>query len=88
MFPFNFVVGAAVGAAATYIYKDEPAKKRLGETGTKLKEGVSSFMASFRKKPEPEIEGMAEGVVEVVSEEVDAETIVANVEDSKQSNPT
>ena len=76
MFPANFVIGAAVGAATTYVFKDEPAKQKLIASGRKLKEGASSFMASFRKKPEIE----ADDVVEVVTEEVPAETIVDEVE--------
>jgi len=76
MFPANFVIGAAVGAATTYVFKDEPAKKKLIETGKKLKEGTSSFIASFRKKPEIEVDD----AVEVVTEEVAAETIVDEVE--------
>ncbi|MEZ5453132.1 MAG: hypothetical protein R3E93_10030 [Thiothrix sp.] len=68
MFPLNFVVGAAVGAAATYVYKDEPAKHWLGETGQKLKEGANSFMASFKQKAEDKADDAAE-VVEAVAEE-------------------
>ena len=62
MFPLNLVVGAAVGAAVTYVYKDEPAKQWLGESGRKLKEGASSFVASFKKKPVAQVEDSAEVV--------------------------
>ena len=81
MFPANFVIGAAVGAATTYIFKDEPAKQKLIETGKNLKEGTRSFIASFRKKPETESGDM----VEVVTEEVPAETVV---DDVKQEEST
>lgn len=79
MFPINFVVGAAVGAAATYVYKDEPAKQWLSETGNKLKEGASSFMASFKKKSEDTAETAGE-VVDSTAEEV-----VEKVEEVKEA---
>ncbi|MGB5598222.1 hypothetical protein J9253_15895 [Thiothrix litoralis] len=70
MFPLNFVVGAAVGAVTTYVYKDDNAKQWLNETSEKLKNGVSSFMASFQKKAEDKAEDAAEAVVTVVEEKV------------------
>lgn len=51
MFPINFVVGAAVGAAATYVFKDDSAKQWLSDTGVKLKEGARSLTSSFKKQP-------------------------------------
>lgn len=48
----NFIVGAAVGAVATYVFKDEQAKQWLDDTSKKLQEGAASFMDSFKKKPE------------------------------------
>ncbi|EIJ36786.1 YtxH domain-containing protein [Thiothrix nivea] len=79
MFPLNFVVGAAVGAATTYVYKDEPAKQWLSETGNKLKEGANSFMASFKKKSEDTTE-VAGKVVESTAEEV-----IEKAEDVKEA---
>lgn len=52
MIPLSFVVGAAMGAAGTYVAKDEPAKQWALETSKKLKEAAVSFMASMKKKPE------------------------------------
>jgi hypothetical protein len=52
MFPVNLFIGGAIGSIATYVYKDEKAKEWLSKTGQNLKEGTSSFIASFRKKPE------------------------------------
>lgn len=94
MFPMNFVVGAAVGAAATYVFKDESAKQWLSETGTKLKEGTSSFMASFKKNSEEQtenaaekVEAAAETVTESTTETVEtvAEEVADKAEDVKQT---
>lgn len=41
IFPLNFVVGAAVGAATTYVYKDEAARQWVNEKGSKLKGSLS-----------------------------------------------
>lgn len=84
MFPVTFVVGAAVGAATTYVYKDEPAQQKLIVTGKKLKEGVSSFIESFRDKPE-EAQAAPEELTEVVAEEIPAETIVEEAEDKVEA---
>lgn len=70
MVPVTFLAGAAVGAVAAYVYKDEEAKQWLSETGEKLKEGTASFMASFKKKPAEETEAPKTGeVVEGTVEE-------------------
>ncbi|CAA6807703.1 MAG: Unknown protein [uncultured Thiotrichaceae bacterium] len=87
--PMNFVVGAAVGAATTYVFKDDSAKQWLSETGGKLKEGSSSFIASFKKKPEEQAEDVVE-TVEAVAEsaaesvETAAETVVEKSEETQQ----
>lgn len=73
MFPLNLVVGAAVGAAVTYVYKDEPAKQWLRESGSKLKEGASSFVTSFKKKPAAQVETSAEAVSAEETKEAPAE---------------
>ncbi len=41
IFPLNFVVGAAVGAATTYVYKDEAARQWVNEKSSKLKGSLS-----------------------------------------------
>jgi hypothetical protein len=77
MFPIHFVVGGAIGSIATYIYKDEQAKQWLVKTGKNLKEGTSSFIASFRKKPEEaavETTSKAGEVVDAVVEKAEAAT--------------
>lgn len=48
--PVNFIVGAAVGAVSTYVYKDEAAREWISDTTSKVKEKSSSFIASFKKK--------------------------------------
>ena len=80
--PANFVVGALVGAVSTYVFKDEPAKEWLKDTRGKIKEGGSSFIASFKKKEDDSaaeiiekgevIEGVAEEIVEKKAEETTA----------------
>lgn len=52
MFPVNLLIGGAIGSVVTYVYKDEKAKQWAINTSKNLKEGSSSFIASFRKKPE------------------------------------
>ncbi len=78
MFPINFVVGGAIGSIATYIYKDEQAKQWLVKTGKNLKKGTSSFIASFRKKPEEavavETTSKAGEVVDAAVEKAEAAT--------------
>lgn len=49
MIPVVFVMGTAVGAAGTYVYKDEPAKQWVVETSKKLKEAAVFFMDSMKK---------------------------------------
>jgi hypothetical protein len=43
----GFIIGSAVGAVATFIYKDENAKDKV----LKIKESVSDII--FKKKDEP-----------------------------------
>ena len=64
MFPLPFVIGAAVGATGTYIYKDEPAKQWVLDTSKKLKDATVSFMESMKKKPEV---ATSEATVEVTT---------------------
>ena len=53
--PVNFLVGLAVGAATTYMYKDEKARHWVGSSTSKLKSGTGSVLGMFRKKnAEPE----------------------------------
>jgi gas vesicle protein len=68
--PMNFAVGALVGAAAAYIYKDEPTKEALSGTAVKLKNML------FKKKAEAvedqntdSVEVIEDAVTEAASEE-------------------
>lgn len=51
-----FVVGAATGAVATYILKDEPTQKRLKEGARQIGAGVGKTVSAFTpgRKEEPE----------------------------------
>lgn len=66
MIPLGFVVGAAVGAAGTYVAKDEPAKQWVIETSKKLKEATVSFVDSMKKKADV---AASEAKVEVTTAE-------------------
>ena len=82
MIPFNFVVGAAVGVASTYVYKDEKAKQWLTDTTTKIKQGVSSFVATVTKKADaPAAEVTATVTPEAPAAEPIAEVVVTKVEE-------
>lgn len=64
--PVNFAIGALVGAAATYVYKDASAKETLSSLGNKAKGGLDSTLGMFKKSPETNIE-----------EEISTESVVA-----------
>ena len=70
LIPMNFAVGALVGAAAAYVYKDEPAKEALGSTAAKLKGML------FKKKTEAvedkSVESVEDVAADVVEEVVEA----------------
>lgn len=53
MIPLNLVASAAVGAVSMYVYKDDSAKQRVVAAGKKLKDGATSLVTSFKKKPKP-----------------------------------
>jgi alkyl hydroperoxide reductase subunit AhpF len=45
------ITGAAVGAVSMFVYKDDNAKKQIMAVSKKLKDGATSLIASFKKKP-------------------------------------
>lgn len=45
----SFVIGSAIGALSTYIYKDDEAKEKVSGTALKIKSGISGL---FKKKEE------------------------------------
>ena len=49
-FPVSFAVGAALGATATYLYKDEPARERFFEKSKQLKDKAMEKIDAIRKK--------------------------------------
>ena len=74
VFPVNFAMGVVVGAAVTYLYKNDAAKEKLVATGEKIKEGVKSgtgrVAGLFKKSPKSEAdETEAAKTEEVGSEE-------------------
>lgn len=54
MFPTSFIIGAALGAVATYLYKDQPARQRLIEKSKQMKDKTTQKIKALRKKPEAE----------------------------------
>lgn len=71
MIPVTFIIGAAVGAAVTYVYKDDTSKTLVKQNSKKMKEKMSSLMAVFKKKPENEVvSGEVENVPDVAVETV------------------
>ena len=52
-----FIIGAVVGTAVTYVYKDDPSKQMLKDTGGKVTDSVSALtgkVTSMFKKDEVE----------------------------------
>ncbi len=49
-FPVSFAVGAALGAAATYLYKDVPTRERLVEKTKQLKDKTMEKINAVREK--------------------------------------
>ena len=72
MFPVGMFFGAAVGAAVTYVYKDDSTKARVGEATENLKNKVSSLIASFKAKPNESEDEMQNEVIDEVSQEATA----------------
>lgn len=66
--PMNFAVGALVGAAAAYVYKDESAKDAIGTAGAKLK-------GLLKKKADPVEEQEILEAVDIAEAEVKAEDV-------------
>lgn len=64
MLPVGMFLGAAVGAAITYAYKDDSTKAWLVKSSDDLKSKASSLVASFKTKAEPE---EAEAEVQVIT---------------------
>jgi hypothetical protein len=83
MFPLPFVIGAAVGATGTYVYKDEPAKQWVQDTSKKLKEAAVSFMDSMKKQPEEQAEASVEAAT--AAQTVVEGTVVTDKEETVKS---
>lgn len=71
-FPINFVAGAAIGAVAAYVVKDEMARNWVVDTSKKLKDQTGNFIDSMKKKP---AEGEATPAETVASETAATETV-------------
>ncbi|MGV6808431.1 MAG: hypothetical protein ACWA5U_00990 [bacterium] len=50
MVPVSFVTGAVMGAAATFVYKDEGVKQWFKDTGSSVSNTVTGL---FKKKEQP-----------------------------------
>lgn len=83
MFPLPFVVGAAIGATSTYVYKDEPAKQWVQDTSKKLKEAAVSFMDSMKKKPEEPAEASVEAAT--AAQTVEGTVVADKTEETAKS---
>lgn len=46
----SFIVGAGIGAASTYLYKDPEAREKVIAAGKKLKNQASDLICSLRNK--------------------------------------
>jgi len=65
-----FILGAAVGSAVTYVYKDDPSKQKLKDASGKLTDGVSALtgkVTSIFKKGEEEVAEVAEEAEDTVA---------------------
>ena len=54
MFPTSFILGAALGAVAAYLYKDQPVRQSLVEKSKRIKDKTVEKINGLRKKPETE----------------------------------
>lgn len=85
LIPANFAIGALVGAAASYVYKDDTAKEVLSSLGSKVKGGLDSAIGLLKQKPEVE-ESVISGETseDVVAAEQSTEDVMAEkTEDNK-----
>lgn len=72
LIPMNFAVGAIVGAAVAYVYKDDSAKEALGSTGEKLKSLFKKKTEAVEDQETVAVEGQDAEPAEVVAEATDA----------------
>ncbi len=84
MFPMNFVVGALVGVAGTYVAKDDPTRERLLETTQKIKAAATAFVDSLKKPAETTVTTDTTTTVDAVP----AETVVATTTPSETAETT
>ena len=54
---FSFLIGAGIGAASTYLYKDQEARERAIATSKKLKTKTSETISAVCKKASAKKEG-------------------------------
>jgi len=65
-----FILGAAVGSAVTYVYKDDPSKQKLKDASGKITGSVGALtgkVTSIFKKGEEEVAEVAEEAEETVA---------------------
>ena len=77
LIPANFAIGALVGAAASYVYKDDAAKEALANLSSKVKSGVNSTLGLLKKEPVTDAEEAT------VAESAGAEYDAAGVEEAE-----
>lgn len=89
MLPVGILAGAAIGAATTYVYKDETSRQWLGEMSAKVKDGTQSLMSKFKKEDEDVVQEAVDATAAEIDEveaevaEVVAET-ASEIEDGMQ----
>ena len=65
-----FILGAAVGSAVTYVFKDDSSKQMLKDTGDKVTDGVGALtgkVTSLFKKGEEEVAEVVEEAEDTVA---------------------
>jgi len=65
-----FILGAAVGSAVTYVFKDDSSKQMLKDTSDKVTDGVGALtgkVTSLFKKSEEEVAEVVEEVEDTVA---------------------
>ena len=65
-----FILGAAVGSAVTYVFKDDSSKQMLKDTSDKVTDGVGALtgkVTSLFKKSEEEVAEVVEEAEDTVA---------------------
>lgn len=83
LIPANFAIGALVGAAASYVYKDDAAKQALSSLGGKVKSGLDSTLGLLKKPVTDADESIVAESAEDDAAGVEAAEVVAEEKSDK-----